>query len=452
MSKQTTRSPSARVAEFVAALEFDGIDEELVRLAERCFVDTTGVLISGTEEPASRHARTLAAAEHDGGSATVVGAETRAPATAAVLANGTAAHAQDYDDVSWGMDGHPSAPLVVPILSVGEVEDVTGKAALTAYVAGYETMCYLAAPIRPDHYERGWHATATFGTLGAAVATASLLDLSATETREALNIAASMPAGLKKNFGSMTKPLHVGLAARSGVTAAKLAADGHTADPSALGTDGGFLDLYSGESTPDLSAVPNLGTEWALAEEGIHVKKYPCCYFTHTSIAATIDLVSEHGIDPAAIQSIDVTASQGAVDALAHDDPETPTQAKFSMPYTVSHAALRGDVGLSAFEEPSLSDDDVRQLAERVSLTPDEQLPYSSHTATVRIKTPDSVVDRTIENPPGTHERPLSDAELHEKFRDCAARVYSDTQVETVLTQLDDLREEASVASIAESL
>ncbi len=450
MKPDATNPPSAEAARFVTDLSFDELDDELVRLAERCFVDTVGVTLAGVEAPASERATAMALAESDGGDASLLGQDGRLPATSAAFVNGTASHALDFDDVSWGMDGHPSVTLVVPILAAAEAADVSGERALTAFVAGFETGCYLAAPISPDHYEAGWHATATFGAFGAAAAAAKVLGLSEGETREALNVAASTPAGLKRNFGSMTKPMHVGQATRSGLTAAKLAARGFTADAEAVGGDRGFLDLYG---DPDPDAFPELGSRWALREDGVHVKKYPCCYYTHTTISGVVDAVRDSDLAPSDVAAIDVSFSRGAADALAHDDPSTPLQAKFSLPYTAAHAAVYRDVGLAAFEEGRLADETVRDLQGVVAYAVDDSLEYDEHTATVRVETTGGdVSERTVENPPGTHSDPLTDHELCEKFRMCARQVHDDDRVETLLERLDCLREESSVADLAAAL
>ena len=142
-----------------------------------------------------------------------------------------------------------------------------------------------------------------------------------------------MPAGLKHNFGSMTKPMHAGQAARSGLTAAYLAAEGFTASDDAIGAARGFIDLYSGDTDPDFETIPTLGEQWGLIEDGIQVKKFPCCYFTHPGIAAALALREQHNLTAEEIASVEVTASQGAADALHYTDPDTGLEGKFSMQY-----------------------------------------------------------------------------------------------------------------------
>jgi 2-methylcitrate dehydratase PrpD len=447
MSEQRHRppNPSEPIATFVSTLSFEEIPEPAVRLAERCFADTAGVTLAGAQVGAGAAAAAIA----DPGETTVLGREETAAMTDAALANGTAGHGLDFDDVSWGMDGHPSVALVAPALAVGERLDATGRELLTAFVAGFETECAIAAPISPSHYERGWHPTSTFGVFGAAAVTASLLECSPEETRHALHIAASMASGLKRNFGSMTKPLHAGQAVRSGVTAAKLADGGFTADSAAIAGDDGFWDLYAGEGGVEPDAGHELGSEWAILTEGVHVKKYPCCYFTHTSIANVIDLVTEHDVEPESVESITVHAAGGAVDALAHDDPETGLEAKFSMPYTVAYGVVNRRVGLAAFEDEHVDDPAVQAVRERVTLELDPDLHYDSHESRLRLETTDGTVyEQVRENPPGTHENPLSIRELRSKYEMCAERALPEADVEASWAALESLREQPSTREL----
>ncbi|MCL7418603.1 MAG: MmgE/PrpD family protein, partial [Halalkalicoccus sp.] len=269
-----------------------------------------------------------------------------------------------------------------------------------------------------------------------------LLDLAPEETRNALCIAASTPAGLKRNFGSMTKPLHAGFAARSGLTAALLARDGVTADAEAIGGEGGFLDLYGRPHEVE----PSEGRY--IDERGIHTKAYPCCYFTHTAIAATQSLAAEHGISPPEVEAIAVEASRGAADALAHSDPETGLEAKFSMEYAVASALARDRVDLATFEEPALSDPAVHRLREQVSFRADPDLAYDTHTATVRIESSAGSVERRQENPPGTHEDPLSESRRRAKFLDCATRTLERERAERLYDDLGGFAETDSITTL----
>jgi 2-methylcitrate dehydratase PrpD len=448
-STESSKDIDTRLASFVADLSFTDIPEPAVRSAERAFVDTVGVTLAGAAEGAGETAiKAIGALTSDCAGVKVLGTDQEVPATDAAFLNATAGHGLDFDDVTWGV-WHPSVPLVAPILAAAEDIGTDGERAIAGYVAGFETQVFLAEALLPAHYERGWHATATFGTFGAAAAVATLLDLDTERTRHALNVTASMPAGLKHNFGSMTKPMHAGQAARSGLTAAYLAADGFTAADNAIGAERGFCDLYGGDADPSIEELPSLGERWGLIEDGIQVKKFPCCYFTHTSIAAALALRANHDLRAEDVASVRVTASQGAADALHYKDPETGLEGKFSMHYPVAVALVTGEVGLAAFDDENVDDPAVQSTRERVTFEVDPDLPYDPFKTTVQVETTNGEThERVQDEPPGTPADPLSDAELREKFEMCAARVPIDVDAGAAYETLDTLRDRDEVVSV----
>ncbi|MFC6793395.1 MmgE/PrpD family protein [Halobaculum halobium] len=241
---------------------------------------------------------------------------------------------------------------------------------------------------------------------------------------------------------------------RSGVTAATLARDGLTATRTAVSGEQGFWDLYdprtddkSDGSTHRERFAFDPDGDWAIETEGIHAKAYPCCYFTHTSIAATADIV-EDGVSPDDIERIEVRAAGGAGDALAYSDPETGLQAKFSMEHAVACAAVRDRVDLSAFETEALADPAVDAVRERVDFSVDDSLPYDSHEATVRIETVDGTVEeRQRTDPPGVHTDPLSPERRREKFTECAERAVSAAEAERLYERLSNLPKLDDVAA-----
>ena len=239
---------TAGVAEFLVKSRWEDCPPEAVEAARRAILDCLGVMLAGSVEPPARIIQRIA--EMEGGTplATVVGTGRRTGATWAALANGTAAHALDYDDTNFAMMGHPSAPVLSAALAVGELALADGRSLVHAFLLGFEVETTLAEVVNPPHYYRGWHATCTLGTLGAAAAAAHLLGLDAAQTRVALAVAASQASGLKENFGTMTKPFHAGHAARSGVLAALMAREGWTASEQALeGPQGFFAVLGAGD-------------------------------------------------------------------------------------------------------------------------------------------------------------------------------------------------------------
>jgi 2-methylcitrate dehydratase PrpD len=427
---------TAGLAELVAETTAGDLPEGAVRSVERAYVDTVGVMLPGIDAPPGEIARRVFGT---GGGASIVGTTAEASPTDAALVTAAAGHALDYDDVT-GDAWHPSVTLVAPSLVVGQQVGAAGRDLLTAYVVGFEVETALGDLLLPGHYERGWHATSTLGTFGATAAAASLLDLDQDAVRHALTSAASMPSGLKANFGTMTKPLHAGLAARNGVTAAMLAAEGFSAAPGAIETDRGFLDLYGGDAVPDV-APADLGDPWSLVAGGLDVKKYPCCYYTHASIAAAQDLTAAQDLDPEDVERVTVTASPGAADALHYSDPETGLQAKFSMEYVIASAIARDRVGLAAFEDDAIGDPVVQAVRERVDFEVDPEASYDPFRTTVAITTTAGERRRrTRDRPPGTAEDPLSDAELRAKFDQAARAATASPDVERAYDAMDSLR------------
>jgi len=435
------RTPDRELAAFVAGLSPADVPDDALRAAERAAVDTVGVTLAGAAEGAGRTAIEAFGALAGGGLVPVVGTDRRLSPADAAFVNATAGHGLDFDDVTWGV-WHPSVPMVAPALIAAAEHGVAGDRVAAGYVAGFETQVYLASALLPAHYERGWHATSTLGTFGAAAAVAAVLDLDERATRDALNAAASMPAGLKHNFGSMTKPAHAGHAARAGLTAAVLAERGFTAADGAVGDERGFCDLYAGDAEPAFDELPRLGERWAILEDGIQVKKFPCCNFTHPAIAAALALREEHGLSRADVERVRVRASQGAADALHHADPDTGLEAKFSMEYPVAAALATGRVDLATFDDENVGDAAVQAVRERVTFEVDPDLPYNPFETTVAVETADGERhERLREKPPGMPEDPLSDAELREKFELCAARAPSPVDADRVYEALDSLRQ-----------
>src|SRR5215468_7288011 len=240
---------TADVATRVAKLEFDDIPADVVELVRQCTLDWFGVALAGSREPAAEIVLAAALEEApsiaDGG-VTVVGRADRLPASMAALVNGTASHALDYDDVNAAMNGHPTVPVLGALLALAETRPTAGRDLVCAFVAGYEAENRVGRALGSAPYQRGFHATGTLGTLGAAAACARLLGLDVDTTAVALGLAATQAAGLKSMFGTMSKPLHAGKACANGLLAARLADRGFTAHPAAIETDQGFAEVSGG--------------------------------------------------------------------------------------------------------------------------------------------------------------------------------------------------------------
>ncbi len=439
-------SIESQLAEFARSVQFEDLPESAVEMAEQCYLDTIGVGLAGSiADPGEKAIAMAKATGTDGGDASVLGDTMTASAPAAAFVNGTSSHALDFDDVTPANIGHPSAPLIAAALSIGELTDASGEDLITAYVAGFEIASRLAAVIHPGHYQAGWHSTGTFGTFSAAGAAISLLDLTDEQSIHAINIAASSPAGVQQNFGSMTKPMHAGQAGRAGVTAGLLAAQDFTADETAITGDLGFFKLYQGPTGIELQDELGLGDEWSIVEDRVQFKKYPCCYCTHAGIAATTELVENHGIEPQDVVNVEVRTSKKGRQILQHDNPQTGFEGKFSIPYTVACAIALDRVGIDAFSEETVNDPDVRHVIDRVNFEADSSIPYDNYTTRVTIETTDGEEYKGMkESPPGRDGNPLSEAELREKFEMCAVRTVGEDATADAYSRLASLRDQNS--------
>ncbi len=443
---------SERLARFVA--ETENLPEEAIDQAKWAVLDTLGVTLAGSREESARTVADWLREQGGRADATVLGRGFRAPVADAALANGTAAHALDFDDVSLPMRGHPSVPLLPAAIAVAEQAGRSGRDLLAAFVLGFEVEAKLGRAIGEPHYALGWHATSTLGTLGAAAACARLLRLDAGQTRMALGIAASLASGLQQNFGTMTKPLHAGWAARSGAFAAGLAARGFTADPRALEGESGFLRAMSGGAEIDLEPFAVLGEPFEITSSGFGVKLYPCCYATHRSLDAALELRERYRIDPAGIAAVRVEVSRGTLVPLRREPPATGLEGKFSLEYCLAAALVDGGVGL-AFSDEAVSRPAVRELMSKLRTSEGEEAgayPIGGY-AEVRIVLRDGAGHSLrVDAPRGDPSRPLSWEELAAKFRDCATGLLSPEGAERSVSLVKRLGELPDVAELTEAL
>ncbi|MDP2949024.1 MAG: MmgE/PrpD family protein [Chloroflexota bacterium] len=419
-----------KLAAFVVDTDYESVPEEAVTAAKRAVLDTLAVTIAGCREDASRiiaaYVRELGAA----GDAGVVGTGLRTAPPEAALANGTFAHALDYDDVNISMRGHPSAPLLPAVLALGEKTGASAREAIVAFVLGFEVECKVGAAMGGSHYAHGWHPTATLGSLGAAAASAKLLGLDTAATRAALGIASSLAGGTRQNFGTMTKPLHAGVAASNGVRAAMLAHKGFTADADIIEAPLGFLHMFARPDDYDAGkAVASLGQPFDIVRPGIGVKLYPCCYATHRALDAALALRRERGIEPQRIARVTVKVSRGTAMPLIHSRPQTGLEGKFSMEYCLAASLLDGRVSLASFSDQAVQRPQAQDLLRRVDMEEEAESQGEGPIlgpATVTVILDDgSEHSQRVDIPKGDPRAPLTWEELAAKYRDCAAGILS---------------------------
>lgn len=449
-------APGARgfareLADRSSALGWGDLPTEAVHWARVGLLDTLGVTLGGSREPAA----VIAAQALDlaPGPALLLGQGRRVGALDAALVNGTASHALDFDDSNNTMGGHPSAPVLSALLPLADELGANGREFVTAYVAGFEVECKVALAVNFHHYQKGWHPTATLGVFGAAAACARLMGLDAQRTATALALAASFASGLKANFGTMTKPLHVGHCARNGLLAARLAQRDFTANTgNVFEHEQGFLDVFNGPGTYDTArAVARWAAPLDIVAPGIAIKQYPCCGSTHPAIDALLALVRQHAFAPGNIERIEAWIHPRRLKHTHRPQPASALDAKFSLQYVLARALVDGYVALEHFDDDAHADPRVRALLPRVAVAAydDTMFDASNHfAAAVRVTLRDgSVHDSRVEQALGrTSAHPLPQHLLEAKFALCAGRVLEPGAVAAIagivqhIEELDDLR------------
>ena len=444
------------IPEFISEATLGQIPPAGIHGAKRNLLDTVGVILAGCHEEVTRLAvEALGKHPSDAGSLVVGYPLATEPCTAALL-NGVAAHALDYDDSSETMFGHPSGEVVSALLSVASGRPVTGADLLLAYAIGVEVEAKLANAV-PDHYDWGWHNTATLGTIGAAAASARLLGLDLGATTMAVGIASSLASGIKQNFGTMTKPLHMGNAARNGVLAGLLAQDGFTADPQAVGGPQGFAKVYSGTGSYSMDAtLKSLGNPWEVADPGLRVKLYPCCTSNHRPVEAAILLSREHNIDPSEIERVDCGVIYKVPDILIRSDPRSGVEAKFCLQYCVARALVSGRLSISHFDQSQVLDPSLRPLMAKVFMYVHPEGRKETMTrqiAEVTIKLRDGrIFSKKVYEQEGHPLRPLSDEQVRNKFMDCATRVLTTGDATRLMDYLWDIENKATIQPVLDIL
>ncbi|MDF3848399.1 MmgE/PrpD family protein [Achromobacter denitrificans] len=404
-------------AAFVANLRGPEVPAAVRAEARRAIADCLGGGLAGAvDEVTGVAAGTLGQARGD---CTLWARAQRASAGDAALINGCAAHAHALDDTHESMRGHPSAPIVPAILALGEKLDSDGGALLTAYVAGVEVAGRLGRSVNDRHSQLGWHTTCTLGTVGAAAACASLLRLDAERARHALGIASSMAGGLRVNFGTMTKALHAGLAARNGVLAAQLAAGGMTASPAALEGREGFLQLFCDDGSQDPGrALQALGDSYEIASPGIVYKQYPTCSLMHALVDMVLRAREAGWMEPGGDLELRCGISRRLDAARTKGWPVSGLAAKFHVEYCVAVAACRGTQDVGDFTDEALAHPQARDWADKVRLSVGEDFPAGNgdYASLAVLRNGVEVFRQTQAKPLGHPSLPLPPAGHEAKF------------------------------------
>lgn len=443
-------SLTQQLGSFVAGLRLQDIPGDALATAKTGFIDCFAVMIAGQRDGVSDLVDHALASSDRVEQASVIPTMVKRNVEDAALINGISAHVLDYDDVT--LDGHPSAVLVPAILAQAEVSGSSGAEMLAAYAAGYEVWAELLVREPTPLHQKGWHPTAMRGTVAAAAACARLRGLGPAQIATSMAISASMAGGLVANFGSLTKCFQVGRAAQSGVIAARLAQAGLTASPDALEHPSGFLAATSPGGAADLKrAFDPAHKEWHLSRQGLNIKRYPICYATHRAIDAMLDLVERNGLVGSNVERIRVFTGEMQMVMLRNERPRTSFEAKFSMPFAMASALVARKVGLAQLTDEFVLRPEVQSLFPKVSYeltkdTLDGSAFAPDESVEVVTTAGETLNSEKIRYAKGSHQRPLSQRELREKFDDCLGDAFDNKSKADAFDKLSNLERLNSAA------
>ena len=422
-----------QVADFIVKTSYADLPAGVVELGKKSILDGLGLALSGSVAETGEISRKyvlLLGLPRTG--ATVIGSNLKAPPRFAALLNATAMHADDYDDTQlavakdrvYGLLTHPTAPALPAALAIAETDRRSGRDLMLAYHLGVEVECKIAEAIAPRHYDEGFHSTGTCGVFASAAAAARLRGFNVEQTRRALAIAASQSAGLRENFGTMTKPLHAGRASESGVVAADLVALGWTATDRILESPRGFFRAAGGGYDPK-AIVDRLGNPWTFRSPGISIKPHPCGSLTHPGMTEMLRLIRTHDLRAEQVERVNVGTNRNMPNALIHHQPKNSLQAKFSMEFCMAALLLYGKAGLGEFTDEVVNRPEVRSMMERVhfGVHPEaEAAGYNRMTTIIEIRLKNGrAISGRADFGKGSPQNPMSYDEVAAKFLDCAA-------------------------------
>jgi len=460
------RGLTDEVAAFITDTQVSDLTEDLVELGKKSILDGLGLALSGTVAKSGELMAEYLSSMSLNGPASVLGTRLKVPCRFAAFANGTAIHADDFDDTQlavgkdrvYGLLTHPTAPCLPAALAVAEAGGRSGADLMVAYHVGVEVECKISEAISPRHYQHGFHSTATCGPFAAAAAAAKLKGLDAEATRRALALAGSQSAGLRENFGSMTKPFHAGRAAESGIVAADFAALGWTTADRILEAPRGFFQAHGGGFDAD-AIQGKLGNPWTFQFPGVSIKPHPSGSLTHPGMTEMARLIRAHGITADSVRSVRVGTNHNMPNALIHHRPTNELQAKFSMEFCMAILLIEGRAGLAEFTDEVVSRRDVQEMVRRIDfgVHPEaEAAGYDKMTTIIDIVLTDGrTVSGRADFGKGSPANPMSYDEEAEKFAQCAAFAgwsvkKAQRVVETVrhLERLDDVRRLTSLLTL----
>jgi 2-methylcitrate dehydratase PrpD len=448
---------TGQLAAFAAGLRHADLPRAVTERAKRLVLDLTGIIIRARHDAESTPSL-IAAVERLGlanGRCSVFGdAQGYAPSAAALI-NGTLAHSLDFDDTHAEGSIHSSAPIVPAALAAAEMVGASGRDLIAAVVAGYEIQIRLSLALNPsDHYDRGFHPTATCGVFGAAAAAGKLFGMNAGGIQHAFGIALSQAAGSMEFLadGAWTKRSHVGQAAQNGLICAVLAAEGFKGVLRAFEGRAGFFRAYAPNAVPQ-RAVAGLGEVWETMR--LAVKPYPSCRYSHAAIDGILVLMRQHALAADDVDEVEIGLPETGwkiigTPADAKAAPKSVVDGQFSMPFCAAVALREGGFAWEDYDK-HLADAATQALCRKVRTVVDgraqAEFPANMSGAT-RIKTRMGAFETFIAVPKGEPENFLSDAEFRSKFDGLCAAYLGPDKADRLANSLLALEQANSIQAV----
>jgi 2-methylcitrate dehydratase PrpD len=453
------------IARFVAETGIAQAPAGAVGKSKKVLTDTFAVMLAGAGSEVAPPLLQYVARAGATGACPILGTGVRTNAELAAMVNGTFAHALDFDDVLVMMPGHPSAIVLAVALAASSRQDISGPQLLEAHLIGIEAGAKIGLGITIGHYNRGFHGTGTLGLFSGVAALAKLYHLDAPTIRTAIGIASSMASGVRRNFGTMTKPLHSGWAARSALAAVELASCGFSAAPDVLEAKSGFFAAYGVDESSAQVAAESLGRTWAIDEPGIGLKKYPCYNGSQRAMDGVLQLRHKMGFTAENVERLECRMPPGGMHVLIYPQPVTGLEGKFSLQYVLAAGVLDGEYGLGTFTDAAVNRPAIRALMQKIVAVEDERCgnndPLMKTRAAgargfveVEVRTTDGRNEvATVHAAPGHPTRPLSWQDIEHKFMDCAGHAAVDkARAQRALQMLSRLEDCISVNAIVQAL
>lgn len=448
-------SITGRIAAFVADTTYDSLPDDVTARAKSLVMDGIGIAVRARHDADSTPSMLAAVARlglGTGPNTVFSDSATYSPPGAAMI-NGALIHSLDFDDTHAGGSIHTGAPIIPAALAAAEMAGADGRALIAGIVAGFELQIRLSLALGPrDHYERGFHPTATCGAFGAAAAAANIFGLPAAQVSHALGICLSQTSGSLAflNEGAWTKRFQVGYAAMNGLIAASLAREGYTGPAEPFTGKSGFLKAYAPNPDAD-KAVAGLGEVYETLEIG--VKPYPSCRYGHAGMDALIALRDEHAIALEEIEAVEVGLSHTGWHIVGEPEsdkhaPKNTVDGQFSMPFLGAVALREGGMVWDDYQT-HLADEQTMALCRKISTTvaPDSAL-ASPWSAVAELRTGRGTFKHTVAVPKGEPETFPTDAELRAKFDGLVAPYLSSERRDAAASALLAIDAAAEVSAV----